>query len=88
MPKFSSAPTEVVALENTLKGTIFPQDEIVAISEYVHSKGIKLHLDGARLWHVATETSTLIKELCDPFDSVSVCFSKGLGQFLLPLKKT
>ncbi|KAF7339843.1 Beta-elim-lyase domain-containing protein [Mycena venus] len=67
----SSAPTEVVALENTLNGTIFPQDEIIAISDYVHSQGKKMHLDGARLWHVAAETETPLKELCDPFDSVS-----------------
>lgn len=73
------APTEVVALENTLNGTIIPQDEVVAISDYVHSKGLKMHLDGARIWHVAIETGIPLKELCDPFDSVSLCFSKGLG---------
>uniref|UniRef100_A0A8H7YAX0 Aromatic amino acid beta-eliminating lyase/threonine aldolase domain-containing protein n=1 Tax=Psilocybe cubensis TaxID=181762 RepID=A0A8H7YAX0_PSICU len=73
------APTEVVALENTLNGTIIPQEEVIAISDYVHSLGLKLHLDGARIWHVAAETSTPLKELCDPFDSVSLCFSKGLG---------
>jgi threonine aldolase len=75
-----SAPTTVVALENTLNGTIFPQEEIERISEYVHSvPGLKLHLDGARIWHVAVETNTPLKELCEPFDSVSLCFSKGLG---------
>ncbi|KAJ7168487.1 pyridoxal phosphate-dependent transferase [Mycena filopes] len=73
------APTEVVSLENTLNGTIFPQEEIIAISDYVHSHGKKMHLDGARIWHVAAETQTPLKELCDPFDSVSLCFSKGLG---------
>ncbi|KAJ7786076.1 pyridoxal phosphate-dependent transferase [Mycena metata] len=73
------APTEVVALENTLNGTIFPQEEIIAISDYVHSHGKKMHLDGARIWHVVAETQTTLKELCDPFDSVSLCFSKGLG---------
>ncbi|KII93435.1 hypothetical protein PLICRDRAFT_101118 [Plicaturopsis crispa FD-325 SS-3] len=73
------APTEVVALENTLNGTIFPQDEIVKISDFVHAQGAKMHLDGARIWHVAAETGLSIKELCDPFDSVSMCFSKGLG---------
>ena len=74
-----SAPTAVVALENTLNGTIIPQDEVVAISDYARSVGCKMHLDGARLWHVAAETQTPMKELCDPFDSVSLCFSKGLG---------
>ncbi|KAF5337421.1 hypothetical protein D9611_003239 [Ephemerocybe angulata] len=73
------APTTVVALENTLNGTIIPQEEVERISEYVHSVGVKLHLDGARIWHVAIETETPLKELCDPFDSVSLCFSKGLG---------
>jgi len=80
------APTEVVLLENTLNGTIIPQVEVVAISDYVHSVGAKMHLDGARIWHVAAETNTSIKELCDPFDSASLCFSKGLGMnAFLPL---
>ncbi|EIN13587.1 hypothetical protein PUNSTDRAFT_58100 [Punctularia strigosozonata HHB-11173 SS5] len=73
------APTSIVELENTLNGTIIPQSEVIAISDYVHSVGLKMHLDGARIWHVAAETGTPIKELCDPFDSVSLCFSKGLG---------
>ncbi|KAJ3531206.1 hypothetical protein NMY22_g8255 [Coprinellus aureogranulatus] len=73
------APTTVVALENTLNGTIIPQDEVERISEYVHSVGVKLHLDGARIWHVAVETNTPLKDLCEPFDSISLCFSKGLG---------
>ncbi|RDB29659.1 putative low-specificity L-threonine aldolase [Hypsizygus marmoreus] len=73
------APTEVIALENTLNGTIFPQDEIIAISDFAHLHSIKMHLDGARIWHVAIETERSIKELCDPFDSISLCFSKGLG---------
>jgi threonine aldolase len=75
-----SAPTEVIALENTLNGTIFPQEEILAISDFARSQSLKMHLDGARIWHVAAETATPIKDLCDPFDSVSLCFSKGLGQ--------
>lgn len=74
-----SAPTQIIELENTLNGSIFPQDEIIRISEYAHSQGIIMHLDGARIWHVAAETGTSIEELCAPFDSVSLCFSKGLG---------
>ncbi|KLO20434.1 hypothetical protein SCHPADRAFT_934286 [Schizopora paradoxa] len=73
------APTTVIALENTLNGTIIPQDEVIAISDYAHSQGMKMHLDGARIWHVAAETATPLAELCAPFDSVSLCFSKGLG---------
>ncbi|TFK23113.1 threonine aldolase [Coprinopsis marcescibilis] len=73
------APTRVIALENTLNGSIFPQDEIIRIAEYARSIDVKMHLDGARIWHVAVETQTPLKELCEPFDSISLCFSKGLG---------
>lgn len=76
---FASAPTAVISLENTLNGTIFPQDEIVAISKFARSQDVNMHLDGARLWHVAAETGKSMEELCEPFDSVSLCFSKGLG---------
>ncbi|KAF9036466.1 hypothetical protein BDZ89DRAFT_1100632 [Hymenopellis radicata] len=78
-PDVHSAPTEVISLENTLNGTIFPQEEIIAISNFAHSQNVIMHLDGARLWHVAAETGMSMKELCDPFDSISLCFSKGLG---------
>jgi len=73
------APTRIVQLENTLNGTIIPQSDIIEIGDYAHSHGLKMHLDGARIWHVAAETGTSMKELCEPFDSISVCFSKGLG---------
>jgi threonine aldolase len=38
-----------------------------------------MHCDGARIWHVAAEKEMHLKELCDPFESVSMCLSKGLG---------
>ena len=78
-PPCPRSPTQVIELENTLNGSIFPQDEIIRISEWAHSQGIIMHLDGARIWHVAAETGTSLEELCAPFDSVSLCFSKGLG---------
>jgi len=74
-----TSPTRVISLENTLNGTIMPQHEAVAICNYARQLDIRTHLDGARLWHVAAETRTPMHELCAPFDSVSLCFSKGLG---------
>ncbi|KAH9947653.1 pyridoxal phosphate-dependent transferase [Amylocystis lapponica] len=74
-----TAPTAVIALENTLNGTVIPQADVIAISEFAHENGIKMHLDGARIWHVAVETATSVRDICAPFDSVSMCFSKGLG---------
>ncbi|KAG9314634.1 pyridoxal phosphate-dependent transferase [Chiua virens] len=73
------APTRLICLENTLNGMIFPQHDILEISKFAHENGILMHLDGARLWHVAVETKLPLSELCAPFHSVSLCFSKGLG---------
>ncbi|KAJ1018084.1 hypothetical protein NDA16_004953 [Ustilago loliicola] len=73
------SPTRIISLENTLNGTIFPQDEIVKISTEARKLGLIMHLDGARIWNVAAETGLSLKELCDPFDTVSLCLSKGLG---------
>lgn len=71
----------MIELENTLNGSIFPQDEIIRISEYARKRGIKMHLDGARIWHAAIKTGLPLDVLSEPFDSISVCFSKGLGQY-------
>ncbi|CAO1615089.1 unnamed protein product [Sympodiomycopsis kandeliae] len=73
------APTKVISLENTLNGTLFPQEEIVKISKHARELGVIMHLDGARIWNVSAETGLSIAELCEPFDSVSLCLSKGLG---------
>jgi threonine aldolase len=72
-------PTKVIALENTLGGTIMPLDEVRRISGFARENGIKMHLDGARLWEVVAACAGSIPEFCECFDSVSLCFSKGLG---------
>lgn len=74
-----SAPTRIVALENTLSGMVFPQEEIVRISEAMHKDEIIMHCDGARMWEAAAKTGLSLEELCAPFDTVSLCMSKGLG---------
>ena len=71
--------TCLVSIENTLDGTIMPIDEAHRIAEFTHRHNIALHLDGARLWNAAAATGNSIAELCAPFDTVSLCFSKGLG---------
>jgi threonine aldolase len=74
-----SCPTKVIALENTLSGTIMPLSEVRRISAFARGNGIKMHLDGARLWEVVAAGAGSIPEFCECFDSVSLCFSKGLG---------
>ena len=60
---------------------------MIRIADYAHEHGLKMHLDGARIWHVAAETGIPLKELLKPFDSVSLCFSKGLGTRLAILRR-
>jgi threonine aldolase len=74
--------TSLVCLENTHNrwgGRVQPQDEVIRICQWAQSNGLRTHLDGARLWNAAAATGKSERELSDPFDSVSVCFSKGLG---------
>lgn len=74
--------TSLVCLENTHNmagGRIFPQADAVAICERAHSAGLRVHLDGARLWNAAVAKDKPLDELARGMDTVSVCFSKGLG---------
>lgn len=74
--------TRMVALENTHNrggGRIYPFEKVQAISEWAHQNGLLMHLDGARLWNAVVATGIPAKTWADQFDTVSVCFSKGLG---------
>jgi len=82
-PKNIHAPlTKIVAVENTHNrhgGTIIPQEEIVKLGKLCKERELIFHLDGARIWNVHVATGMSLKELTEPFDSISVCLSKGLG---------
>jgi threonine aldolase len=81
-PAYWSPRTSLVCVENTHNragGRIFPQRDAVAIAERARARGLAVHLDGARIWNAAAATGLSPKELAAPFDTVSVCFSKGLG---------
>jgi len=74
--------TSLVCLENTHNkagGTIYPLEEIQRIHDVARNKKLALHLDGARLWNASVATGISPKEYARYFDTVSVCFSKGLG---------
>jgi len=82
-PRAYYAPrTSLVCVENTHNragGRVFPQGAAKAVADRAHALGLHAHLDGARLWNAAARTKTSERELAAPFDTVSVCFSKGLG---------
>ncbi len=74
--------TRLVCLENTHNrggGRVYPMEKIEAISSWAHANGLIMHLDGARLWNAVVATGIPACDWARHFDSVSVCFSKGLG---------
>jgi threonine aldolase len=74
--------TALICLENTHNragGTIFPIEEIKKISELALNENIKMHLDGARIFNASVETGIPVKEYASYFNTISFCFSKGLG---------
>lgn len=76
------APPRLVCLENTHNragGRIVPQAVMDAVGRGARARGLRVHLDGARLWHAHVATGLSLAELAAPADTVSVCFSKGLG---------
>ncbi len=74
--------TQLLCLENTHNrwgGRVIPQESIDAACLWAHEHSLKTHLDGARIWNASAATGIDVARMAAPFDSVSVCFSKGLG---------
>lgn len=76
------SPTGLISLENTHNkagGTVTPLDITAAIRQVADTEGLPLHLDGARAYNAAVALGVSLAEVCQPFDTVSICLSKGLG---------
>ena len=74
--------TRLLCLENThnrLGGLILPHEGVTQVCQWAAERGLRRHLDGARLWNAAVATGISPADWAAPFDTVSVCFSKGLG---------
>jgi threonine aldolase len=74
--------TRLVCLENTHNrggGRVYPIEKVLAIGAWARANGLLMHLDGARLWNAIIASGISGAEWARPFDSISVCFSKGLG---------
>ncbi len=74
--------TRLICLENTHNyggGSIYPIEKMRDIYRLAKSKGLMVHLDGARLWNASIATGVSLRDYCQWTDSVSVCLSKGLG---------
>lgn len=74
--------TAIIALENThnrASGAVLPLKHIQEMRDLANKFNLKLHLDGARLWNASAATGIPVNEYAQYFDTVSACFSKGLG---------
>jgi len=73
------ARTRLLCLENTWSGQVLPAPYLEAATALARRHGLATHLDGARLFNAAVASGVAASEIARHFDSVSVCFSKGLG---------
>jgi len=77
-----AAPTGLIELENTHNmagGTVYPQAVLDEICDGAHEMGLKVHLDGARIFHAATYLGTHVRDITAKCDTVMFCLSKGLA---------
>lgn len=73
------ADSRLLCLENTHDGHVLPLDYQSEAADLAAERGLSLHLDGARLWNAAVALGVEPRQVAAPFDTVSVCLSKGLG---------
>ncbi len=74
--------SRLIIIENTHNrggGTVFPLSKILEIRELANRRGLRMHMDGARLWNACVAAGISPAQYAAPFDSISVCLSKGLG---------
>jgi threonine aldolase len=74
--------TRLVCVENTTNlggGACYPLDQLNRVGEWAHRYGLKVHMDGARLFNAVVASGRSVAEICRHVDTVSICFSKGLG---------
>jgi threonine aldolase len=81
-PATLGSPARLLCVENTHNaggGTVWPLEAIRSVCEAGKRHDLALHLDGARLWHATAASGVSERDFAAPFDTVNVCFSKGLG---------
>lgn len=76
---FHFARTTLLCLENTMQGKVLPLDYLQRLPEFALQTGLRLHLDGARVFNAAVASGVDVRVITGMFDSLSVCLSKGLG---------
>jgi threonine aldolase len=76
------APTGVITIENTHNragGTVYPMAAVREICDGAHERGLKVHMDGARIFNASAASGVPVREIAAPADTVMFCVSKALG---------
>jgi len=76
------APTGLITIENTHNmagGTVYPASFIREVCDGAHERGLKVHMDGARVFNAAIAAGLQVREIVKPVDTVMFCLSKALG---------
>ncbi|MDX8355829.1 low-specificity L-threonine aldolase, partial [Cognatiyoonia sp. IB215182] len=73
------APVQLIAVENTIDGMVLPLDYLSSVSDLATQKGLKIHIDGARIFNAAAALGCPVSEIANYCDTLSFCLSKGLG---------
>ncbi|WP_068546573.1 low-specificity L-threonine aldolase [Thalassotalea crassostreae] len=73
------AKSKLISLENTHNGKAIELDYFKRVRSLANENGLIVHLDGARIFNAITELNIELKQICQYVDSISICFSKGLG---------
>lgn len=82
LPFYYNPKTTLLCVENTHNkagGTIYPLEVLKKLYAFAQSHSIRVHMDGARLWNASVATGISVSEYAQYADTVTVCFSKGLG---------
>jgi threonine aldolase len=77
-----AAPTGAIAVENTHNmhgGTVYPPAVVREICEYAHERGVRVHMDGARVFNASAALGIPVREVVAPVDTIMFCLSKALG---------
>lgn len=78
-PSILFAPVRLITLENTIDGKVLPLDYLCNVADFTSERGLKIHIDGARIFNAATALGCDVRDIARYCDTLSFCLSKGLG---------
>lgn len=78
-PSYDMADRTLIEIENTTSGVIYPLETVKEIASFAHRNGMRVHMDGARIFNAVVETGIPLSVWAEQADTITFCLSKGLG---------